>query len=436
MKKSKGYISVFFLLLCFSSLQAQNFWENISFPDTAANITCMSFNDEDVIYVGTGEWNTLGGLYKSAPPYDCWQLLFDSNVSGVCAVEVYSNFVFFGKKGINTFQISTDHGISWEPKDLPSNSDSRVTDIFYDDAGTLYVGTGDAVTHYPLLLRSYDLGNNWESLCFVDSASSSDVQDIMVSSEGDIYFCVDGYFEGLGGVYRSVDNGITWDFIGLENHMVRSLDVNSEGDILAGSWGGTGYDVMGIFILREGETVWENLVYGQIESCLFNSRDHIYSTYHTTFGGSVIRSLDNGISFEPIGEGLPEVPPMIIKEDTYGYVWIATPDSIFKSLESTAVGIDDFENNEYETSKSLRISPNPATSLTTFHYTLKTEGSIRIEIFNAEGTMVETINEGHLNIGNHETRFNAATLTAGLYYCLLVADGEVMGTRKMVVMKL
>lgn len=349
------------LLLFVQSIYAQNHWESIPFPDTAANITCIAFNDGDEIYVGTSERNTLSGLYKSAPPYEYWQLIFDSNVHGLSAVEVYSNFVFLGKKGFNTFQISTDYGLTWVSKDLPSSTDLGVKEIYYHPDGALYIGTGSSPYSYPLLIRSYDMGDTWESLCLVDSASSSSVQDIMVTDEGDIYFCVDGYFEGLGGVYRSVDDGITWDFIGLQNHMVTSLDMNNEGDIIAGSWGGADINAMGIFLLEKNEIEWQRILYGQIQSCLFNVDDHIYSTYQAIgFEDGVVRSIDGGITFEGFHEGLNGAVPHIIQEDRDSYLWVAAFNQIYKTNESTAVSINDYPYSGSNSNGRLEIFPNPS----------------------------------------------------------------------------
>jgi len=354
------------LLLFVQSIYAQNLWESIPFPDTAAYIMCMSTNIDGDIYIGTGENAKNGGLYKSGAPYSTWELIFNTGHFITTAVASSSEYVFLGKRGSDTFLISADKGNTWTPKSLPPYTDTDVISILYHTDGSLYIGTGSSPYSYPLLIRSYDMGDTWESLCLVDSASSSSVQDIMVTDEGDIYFCVDGYFEGLGGVYRSVDDGITWDFIGLQNHMVRSLDVNNEGDIIAGSWGGADFNAMGIFLLEKNEIEWQRILYGQIQSCLFNVDDHIYSTYQAIgFEDGVVRSIDGGITFEGFHEGLNGAVPHIIQEDRDSYLWVASYNQIYKTNESTAVSINDYPYSGSNSNGRLEIFPNPSDNYVT-----------------------------------------------------------------------
>ena len=60
--------------------------------------------------------------------------------------------------------------------------------------------------------------------------SGATVNSLDINSNGDIFAGTDG-----GGVFRSRDNGATWSQIntGLTNTDVRALAINSSGDILA-----------------------------------------------------------------------------------------------------------------------------------------------------------------------------------------------------------
>jgi len=56
-------------------------------------------------------------------------------------------------------------------------------------------------------------------------------------------------------------------------------------------------------------------------------------------------------------------------------------------------------------------------------------------MYNAEGVLLQSISKGYHQTGQHEIQYNVSKLKPGLYYCSLVVNGEVMKTRKMVVVR-
>jgi hypothetical protein len=51
------------------------------------------------------------------------------------------------------------------------------------------------------------------------------------------------------------------------------------------------------------------------------------------------------------------------------------------------------------------------------HYALGKPGSVRVEIFDGAGRLLETIADGHADAGAHELRWDAASRPAGIYFC-------------------
>lgn len=91
--------------------------------------------------------------------------------------------------------------------------------------------------------------------------------------------------------------------------------------------------------------------------------------------------------------------------------------------------------NLYET-ELLQNYPNPFNPTTTIRYTLKSDGYIKLILYNAIGEKVGIIDEGDKKAGVYERvlSFKGAYLASGVYFCLLQAEGKNI-TRKIILQK-
>ena len=78
--------------------------------------------------------------------------------------------------------------------------------------------------------------------------------------------------------------------------------------------------------------------------------------------------------------------------------------------------------------------PNPFNPRTTIAYTLAKESQTRLEIFDAAGHRVATLVDGVVGAGKHTVDFNASSLSSGIYFYRLSAEGIVQ-QKKMVLLK-
>lgn len=83
---------------------------------------------------------------------------------------------------------------------------------------------------------------------------------------------------------------------------------------------------------------------------------------------------------------------------------------------------------------TLKVSPNPASSFTSFEYTLTEAGIVNIDIFNVDGNKVASLNNGMQTAGFHNLSFNATDLTSGVYNVVLTCGTQQL-TVKLVVVK-
>ena len=87
----------------------------------------------------------------------------------------------------------------------------------------------------------------------------------------------------------------------------------------------------------------------------------------------------------------------------------------------------------FETSLAQNY-PNPFNPRTTIAYTLAKEGQARLEIFDAAGHSVAMLVDGVVGAGKHAVDFDASSLSSGIYFYRLTAEGIVQ-QKKMVLLK-
>ncbi|RPH93377.1 T9SS C-terminal target domain-containing protein [candidate division KSB1 bacterium] len=78
--------------------------------------------------------------------------------------------------------------------------------------------------------------------------------------------------------------------------------------------------------------------------------------------------------------------------------------------------------------------PNPFNPSTTLSFTLPREGSVRLEIYNLQGRLVQVLAEGRHAAGKHRVNFSGESLAAGVYLCRF-ESGPVSATQKLLLLK-
>jgi len=79
--------------------------------------------------------------------------------------------------------------------------------------------------------------------------------------------------------------------------------------------------------------------------------------------------------------------------------------------------------------------PNPFTSQVSFRYRLVSNGNVQIQIVDINGRMIQVINEGNKQNGDHKVQWNGSNLAAGNYFAKLSVNGKDLNTVKLVKIK-
>lgn len=218
-------IATIVLLLIANSIVGQNIWEPINFTDTL-NTKAINAEKEGVVFVSTGENSGFYGLFRSYDFGNSWELIDADTTSSyvnIFSIRHNSENVLFIAADSRIYR-SFDDGESFEKVFTGGGNFLKIN--FTANNEIYAVG-------WSYIIRSVDGGDTWET---VFSGGNIYFSDIDFGLNGEIY-TVGGSYDGSGtgsGFHRSLDNGETWVNIGLTDHHLNDIEVNSHGEILVG----------------------------------------------------------------------------------------------------------------------------------------------------------------------------------------------------------
>jgi hypothetical protein len=79
--------------------------------------------------------------------------------------------------------------------------------------------------------------------------------------------------------------------------------------------------------------------------------------------------------------------------------------------------------------------PNPFNPETNIEYEINEAGWVSIEVFNISGKKISTIMDGFQTIGRHNQRFDASTLSSGIYLIRFVHNGQPVLSQRVTLLK-
>ncbi|GAB5410805.1 MAG: hypothetical protein BalsKO_31700 [Balneolaceae bacterium] len=79
--------------------------------------------------------------------------------------------------------------------------------------------------------------------------------------------------------------------------------------------------------------------------------------------------------------------------------------------------------------------PNPFNPSTNIEFSLPQQADLKVEVFNSIGRRVAVLVEENKPAGFHTVRFNASSYSSGMYFYRLIADGNIISTKKMILIK-
>ena len=289
---------------------------------TWGNIGLIHRSVYSVLNLGSGPIfaGTDSGIYRSTDGGLSWeQCGSDTDSYASIVADDSSKRVIAGTN--HGILVSTDEGASWTPQIIgwwPAR--------YPDPIVSLAVGPNDyifASTESDGVFRSADEGTTWSKVAL----SSEIIRSIAVDSAGNIFYAGEPVPDATSGVFRSTDLGRTWKCLGQPgvSQDVWALEIDPQGHIFAGSNGG------GIYRSTDDGDSWKWMadLQSDVLSFAIDWRGIIFAG---TGGNGIWRTSDDGDNWTQAG--LTGLSVFCLTVNPVGSILAGTNKGIYASTDS------------------------------------------------------------------------------------------------------
>lgn len=376
-----------------------------------------------------------------------WQPLGSPGPWAIYTLHIDSANVLYAGTSAGVYR-STNGGIDWQTMGLTSQNVLTVK----RHRGALFAGTFVAG-----LYRSTNNGATWNAVggflggvhslaelgqllfaandngLFVSSnggtiwmgttMSNPNQRAIAASAAGHLYA---GDIDAV--VYRSTDAGATWTQI-LDGMSTISDILVTKNDFIFVSL--QSFFNPGVLRSTDNGISWENVLPSVVAGWFaVNSEGHIFLS---TYNSYVYRSVDGGSTWQQLRTGMTTSSTLGIAVNDSGVVFVGTLNGqVYRSAQPTVSMVDHSEHpREFVLYQNY---PNPFNPSTTIRFTIPNSRFTSLIIYNLLGQQVATLVNEMKQAGQYEVKWDAEGLASGVYLYRLEA-GEFRETKRMVLMR-
>jgi photosystem II stability/assembly factor-like uncharacterized protein len=413
----------FYFVLPGMDALSQISFETLFLPDSNV-VFDIAGNMQGDIFVSSNTTSAIRNnkLFKSTDHGYTWEAIFEFGhitAKSVCvnnAGEIYTLLAWNDTS--ETLFKSSDNGLTWTGRYIPLDNHTDNYRLYITNNDTLYV------TQYSgsetKILRSLNDGVQWDTLFQRTGGeySSEQIEGFVSDNDGVYYIGIRGFFEGQGGVFRTLDDGETWELFGLGGDMIMGIKFNSAGDLFIASMGGA--HAGGLYVVYANENQITPIFLGQqFSSLVINSNDEIFAGNFNA--GYLYHSTDNGQTFEWITSGLPNAGLYYLFIDQQQYIYTKTEGvgkRFYGSIEPTVTSASVIMT------KPIMVFPNPCNDFLMGQTETYVNGIVDYKILSNTGSITKT---GQLDANNGRFAIDVSGLPGGLYFIELLTREHFSG---------
>ena len=242
----------------------------------------------DTVYVASQR-----GVYRSVDSCQTWQCIGFEDTS-IDWVYLSEDNELYASICSNTPIFKWD-GNSWNL--LGHASFSAPRSFLKSSDGTLYLGDDRGIR------ISFDGGVTWWTYWENPNQGVTYVNGLIELDDGTLFACLTNSSDYHIGVIRSIDHGLSWKSVGLDENYLISFAKSPDGTVYAGCDGYNNDEDVGVFRTEDNGETWEMLNGGfRVNSIVIDDNDNVYIA-QIDFQG-LYRSNDGGYNYENISSGM------------------------------------------------------------------------------------------------------------------------------------
>ena len=423
-------------------------WLNFATDTLHTTINAINSNTTGSVFLGT----TSRGIFRAASQNDSWTPKGLPAINGTSFLETSTGkLLMTTSNGFTTGGggfISSDHGNTWKTTSLRGIGLSSLIKL----TGSNIIASGQGGVY-----QSTNNGSSW-----VQHSTPGQITAIAAGNNNYLF----ASFNSTG-VYYSSDEGATWLPGGLDTHTINSIASDSTGAVYActadGLFRSPGADTNwvqipidptetntfafkrigtrliaatsdGIFYSDNNGVSWTS----SISSSLARSVRKFATFYHrdifaaTSVG--VLRSFDQGSTWDHITFGLESMNCFSIGIDNDGYLYTGTPDGgTYRSMDHL-LEVGNLTAGIPGTFHLYQNFPNPFNPSTRIRYDLTQRGHVSIKLYDELGRELQTLVNEVKNAGSYTVEVKAEELSSGVYFYRIIS-GNNTSVQKMVIVR-
>ncbi|MFC2092849.1 T9SS type A sorting domain-containing protein [Bacteroidota bacterium] len=338
--------------------------------------------------------------------------------------------------GVKGLDKTTDGGISWISLNAPLNS---YLDMSVLNTDSIWLVSSNSLTGG--VFRTTNGGQSWTQQLSLGSLNPTNIYFY----DKDIGFISNN--TGAPYVRKTTDGGVSWSVIVNEgfrdlyfidsltgwranDYMKKTTDGGLNWVEQALPQGGTGHTVFSA--IRKFSNINKDTIWGGYGSVAFPNFQ---------WRGILLRTTNGGDNW------LYQIPDTSIHSGRYLHVqfvdklhgwayWLGGGIHTLTGGDTTFYSGLIKTSGEIPESFSLHQNyPNPFNSKTIINYEIKRRSDVRLDVYDIQGKEIMTLVKQEQEAGTYQVDFPGAFFSSGVYFYRLSADGNVVDTKKILLIK-